>query len=112
MKTSINLEITFFSFHKNLVKIALFLIIFLAGIIFSYHFWLHSQSLEEVINDQKIWQEVKDLSIPSEEIDKLIGEIIGIKSKIRKGDPCDQYVLFALKSGWYNCIHSPNKQIF
>ncbi|TAD97685.1 MAG: hypothetical protein EAZ97_12130 [Bacteroidetes bacterium] len=68
--------------------------------------------MEEVINDQKIWQEVKDLPIPSKEIDKLIGEIIGIKSKTRKGDPCDQYVLRARVLGLYGCIHSLNKQIF
>ena len=56
MKTSIHLESTFFNFHKNLVKIVLVLVIVLFGIGLFYHFGLHSQTLEETINDQKIYK--------------------------------------------------------
>jgi hypothetical protein len=62
--------------------------------------------LEKLIDDEKVWQEVKDLPLNVDNFDKLFAEIEGIKSNERKGNPCDQYVLLASLSGWYFCEHS------
>ncbi|GEM_PF-6639938 len=75
-------------------------------------FWVASKSLEEVIDDDVVWQEVKDLQIPAETMEKMISEIEGIKAKTRIGNPCAQYVLEATLDGWYYCHHLPSKRIY
>ncbi len=84
----------------------------LAMFFYTYFVFLASKGLEESINDRKVWEQIKDLPIPAEHLDKLIAEITGIKNKVRKGDPCDQYVLRTRISGWYVCFHDPTKQVY
>jgi hypothetical protein len=77
-------------------------------------FWYSVQTaktLEEVIADDKIWRHIKDLPIADDKVGKLIGEIERVKSKPRKGNPCDQYTLRAKVAGVYPCFHSPQLTI-
>ena len=90
--------------YRKIWLFSLFLAV-LAMVCYAYFVFLASKSLEESIDDEKVWEQIKDLPIPAEKLDKLIAEIVGIKSKVRKGDPCDQYVLKASISGWYACVH-------
>ncbi len=90
--------------YRKILLFSLFLAV-LAMVCYTYFVFLASKSLEETIDDEKVWEQIKDLSIPAEKLDKLIAEIVGIKSKVRKGDPCEQYVLVAAESGWYVCSH-------
>lgn len=48
-----------------------------------------------------IRRSVGHLAVPADQHDKLLSELEGIHAKPRKGDPCEQYALIALESGWY-----------
>jgi hypothetical protein len=80
--------------------------VYFASLIFA------KSALEEVIDDELVWQEVKDLPVDTALIAKMIAEIEGIKRKTRVGELCEQYVLYASKSGYYPCFHSSDKLIY
>lgn len=96
------------NFPKNTLTILL--IVMILGLIFygTITFWVASESLEDVIDDDVVWEEVKDLQIPAEMMDKMVSEIEGIQAKTRVGNPCAQYVLEATIDGWYYCHHLPS----
>jgi hypothetical protein len=74
--------------------------VYFASLIFA------KSALEEVIDDELVWQEVKNLPVDAALIAKMTAEIEGIKAKYRKGNPCKQYVLRASEAGWYFCEHT------
>jgi hypothetical protein len=62
-------------------------------------------ALEEVIDDELVWREVKDLPVDAAFLMKLIAEIEGIKRKERTGEFCERYALVALLAGFYPSLH-------
>ena len=81
----------------------LFLIAFLSAGVFIISMST-KKTLEEAIADDIVWQQVKDLSIPGDKLEKLIGEIERVKAKTRKSPPCEQYTLIAIEEGIYPCF--------
>ncbi len=69
-------------------------------------------ALEEVIDDELVWQEVKNLPVDAALVAKMIAEIEGIKRKGRGGELCEQYVYLASVDGYYACAHSPSGKIY
>jgi hypothetical protein len=69
-------------------------------------------ALEEVIDDELVWQEVKDLPVDAALISKMIAEIEGIKRKERTGKSCIQYAFTASSSGYYPCFNCENGLIY
>jgi hypothetical protein len=76
--------------------------VYFASLIFA------KSALEEVIDDELVWQEVKDLPVDAALIAKMIAEIEGIKRKERVGEICIQYVLIARREGFFSSFHSEN----
>jgi len=109
MQNSLTLQKAFPIFF---LKIVFFFVIF--GMVFYLFskFYASENPLKEVINDEKVWEEVKNLEIPAQNLEKLIQEIKGIKDKTRNGNPCDQYVLRASFSGWYICYKCPSQKVY
>jgi len=109
MQNSLTLQKPFPLFF---LKIVLFFAIF--GMVFYLFskFYASENPLKEVINDEKVWEEIKNLEVPAQSLDKLIQEIKGIKDKTRKGNPCDQYVLRARTAGWYACYKCPSQKVY
>jgi hypothetical protein len=73
--------------------------VYFASLIFA------KSALEEVIDDELVWQEVKDLPVDTALIAKMIAEIEGIKRKDRTGARCEQYAIVANFAGFYFCEH-------
>ena len=69
-------------------------------------------TLRELVQDEKIWEAVKDLPLPDKDFDKLTEEIKGIQSKERKGNPCEQYVIKARFSGFFQCFNCVSGKIY
>jgi len=109
MQNSLTLQKPFPLFF---LKIVLFFAIF--GMVFYLfsNFYASENPLKEVINDEKVWEEVKNLEIPTQSLDKLIREIKGIKDKIRKGNPCVQYTLIATRNAWFACYKCPSQKVY
>lgn len=106
-KTSYSLKSSLKKPTKNTYRTTFVFLAILACLIFFLNTQFSpSKRLEKLIDDEKVWQEVKDLPLNIDNFDKLFAEIEGIKSNERKGNPCDQYVLLASLSGWYFCEHS------
>jgi hypothetical protein len=79
--------------------------VYFASLIFA------KSALEEVIDDELVWQEVKNLPVDAALISKMIAEIEGIKRKTRVGKACEQYVLYARFDGFYPFPQQPGKLI-
>jgi len=109
MQNSLSLQKPFPLFF---LKIVLFFAIF--GMVFYLfsNFYASENPLKEVINDEKVWEEIKNLEVPAQSLDKLIQEIKGIKDKTRKPEPCEQYVLRARTAGWYACYKCPSQKVY
>jgi len=93
-------------FPKNFILIALILSFLSIWVYKTYIEWIKAERLQELVNDDEIWEEIKDLEFPDGDLfEKMMTEIKGLKSKPRLGDPCDQYVLEARFAGTYRCEH-------
>ena len=80
--------------------------VYFASLIFA------KSALEEVIDDELVWQEVKNLPVDAALIAKMIAEIEGIKRRSRQGIYCVQYVLYASVSGYYPCFDNVIQNIY
>jgi hypothetical protein len=102
-------------FPKKILWILLILSVLIPAIyeiVGAYTAWRAYKELEDVIDDPKVWEEVKDLPIPIDSFAKMIAEIKGVKSGNRRPAPCVQYVLEASVDGWYVCYKCPSKRVF
>jgi hypothetical protein len=101
-----------FKINVRFLLFSLILMCFFALFVYFTSLIFVKSALEEVIDDELVWQEVKDLPVDAALLMKLIAEIEGIKRKERTGEFCEQYVLYASKSGFYPCFHSEKRVIY
>lgn len=93
-------------FPKNFILIALILSFLSIWVYKTYIQWIKAERLQELVNDDEIWEEIKDLKFPDGDLfEKMTTEIKGLKSKPRHGYPCKQYILTARVAGVYRCEH-------
>jgi hypothetical protein len=100
-----------FKINVRFLLFSLILMCFFALSVYFTSLIFVKSALEEVIDDELVWQEVKDLPVDAALLMKLIAEIEGIKRKERVGTGCEQYVLYARFDGFYPFPQQPGNLI-
>ena len=103
MQISVSPAEKMFSVHRfRPIFAAVLVLLFVGFLYFATGFFFAKSVLEELIDDDVVWQEVKNLPIDETLLPKMLAEIEGIKAKERSGEKCEQYAVRTRRAGYFN----------